>query len=597
MPTDPDQVILHLTRQGEKLAQKLADLYPEALSARLAPGLVAVLWPRTRAFIFIMASGIVTRTVAPLLRSKKSDPAVLVIDEAGRFVIPLLGGHLGGANELARKIAAFLGAQAVITTASEVQGLTPLDLWACKQNLAVENPEALARAGTLLVNDGRIYVYSEEPLDLPPEYQASPSPEEADVIISHRTDLLPVIEGEKPWPRQAPLWLRPRNLVVGIGCHRGIKAKEIWEALSSLLVQHQLSPSSLAALATVDFKGEEEGLQELARDWGLLLATFPAADINRVTGITPSAAARWPLGVQAVAEPAAILAAKGGELIVPKKKLGRVTLAVARLARTLPPQAAPIGPPLPTAPTAAGKLYVVGTGPGDPAQLTGYAKEVLAAASVLVGYPVYLQLLGNLREGKKIISSGMTQEKKRCREAIALARAGETVALVCGGDPGIYALAGLVFELMREEGEDVYLEIVPGVSAVNACAARLGAPLIHDFAVISLSDRLTSWELIARRLKHAAQGDFVIVLLNPQSKGRPDLIKEAGAIIQAHRLPETPVGLVRAAYRKEEEVTVTTLAAFLEQPLDMQTTVVIGNSRTFAWQGKMITPRGYLEKP
>ncbi|MFA5353659.1 MAG: precorrin-3B C(17)-methyltransferase [Thermodesulfovibrionales bacterium] len=257
-------------------------------------------------------------------------------------------------------------------------------------------------------------------------------------------------------------------------------------------------------------------------------------------------------------------------------------------------------------------IYIVGTGPGSPAHITPYAQEAIRKSDIIVGYGTYLELIQPLIEGKEVLSTGMTQEVDRCRKAVELAGEGKTVSLISGGDPGIYAMAGLVFEILKGQGARGLgpgkepdpgprtlapaVEVIPGISALNACASRLGAPLMHDFASISLSDRLTPWELIEKRLHAAASADFVIALYNPRSMGRQEQIVRAREIIMEHRAPETPVGIVKGAMRENESVVVTNLREMLDHEIDMQTTVIIGNSQTFTWEGWMITPRGYERK-
>ncbi|MBK5274939.1 MAG: cobyric acid synthase [Desulfuromonadales bacterium] len=252
------------------------------------------------------------------------------------------------------------------------------------------------------------------------------------------------------------------------------------------------------------------------------------------------------------------------------------------------------------------KLYIVGSGPGDISHLTEAARRAIAASTVIVGYNNYIDLIRPLVEGKRIIATAMMQEVERCREAIRLAREGETVALVSGGDAGIYGMAGLIYELIeidsRQNGpnnEPLPLEVsvIPGISAIQAAASVLGAPLMHDFAVISLSDLLTPWDLIKTRLEAAARADFVIVIFNPRSKSRVTQIEEARRIILAARPAETPAGIVRNACRAGESVTVTSLGTMLDHDIDMSTIVIIGNSSTFVdSRGRMVTPRGYVGK-
>ena len=215
---------------------------------------------------------------------------------------------------------------------------------------------------------------------------------------------------------------------------------------------------------------------------------------------------------------------------------------------------------------------------------------------MVVGYQTYLELIPELLADKEVLSSQMMKEVERARQCLELAASGKSVALVSGGDPGIYAMAGLVFEMARERGDGVRIEEIPGIAALNACAARLGAPLMHDFAAVSLSDLLTPWPLIEKRLTAAAEADFVIVLYNPKSKRRTEHIVRARELILNHRAPETPVGIVTAATRDNETVTLTTLGEMLTAEIGMQSCVIIGNSATFTWQEFMVTPRGYSGK-
>ena len=248
-------------------------------------------------------------------------------------------------------------------------------------------------------------------------------------------------------------------------------------------------------------------------------------------------------------------------------------------------------------------LYIVGTGPGTPCHLTEAAKQAIADSDIIIGYNNYVELVRPLLEGKQVMSTGMMQEVQRCREAIRLARAGESVALVSGGDSGIYGMAGLVLELVEMDARQdpdlprLDVRIIPGISAVQAAAALLGAPLMHDFAVISLSDLLTPWDLIKTRLEAAAKADFVIAIYNPRSKSRRTQIEEAQGIILAHRPPETPVGIVRNACRDGQTVAVTTLGQLFDHEIDMTSIVLVGNASTFIdTEGRIVTPRGYAAK-
>jgi precorrin-3B C17-methyltransferase len=240
-----------------------------------------------------------------------------------------------------------------------------------------------------------------------------------------------------------------------------------------------------------------------------------------------------------------------------------------------------------------GKLTVIGTGPGNREYMTPAAVQGILQSDVIVGYKTYMELIEHLTEGKRILSNGMRKEVERCSAAIAEARKGFSVSLISGGDAGVYGLAGLVLELLNEE-ERESVEIIPGVTSATACASLLGAPLIHDFAVISLSNLMTETDLIRKRLMLAAEGDFVTVIYNPKSLKREELFKETADIFMKVRAPETPVGLVKDAYRSNQFVKITTLAELKgEEWVDMRTTMIIGNSRTIQSGNRMITPRGY----
>ncbi len=228
--------------------------------------------------------------------------------------------------------------------------------------------------------------------------------------------------------------------------------------------------------------------------------------------------------------------------------------------------------------------------------MTPAAGEALTEADIIVGYQTYLDLIPEYLEGKEVLASQMMKEVDRCRKSLELVLEGKTVALVCGGDPGIYAMAGLVFEMAREHDFDCNIEIIPGIAAVNGCAARLGAPLMHDFAAISLSNLLTPMELIEKRLEAVASADFVLAIYNPKSKKRTEQIVKAREILLKYRDPSTPVGIVTAATRENETIVLTTLGDMLDCEIGMQSTVMVGNSQTYIWNEKMVTPRGYAGK-
>lgn len=240
-----------------------------------------------------------------------------------------------------------------------------------------------------------------------------------------------------------------------------------------------------------------------------------------------------------------------------------------------------------------GKIFVIGMGPGSMEEMTPRAQNALVMSDLIIGYSAYIELLTGFFPEHKLVSSGMTREVERCRLVLEKALEGKNVALVSSGDSGIYGMAGLMLEIVEASGKEIEVEVIPGITAATAAAAVLGAPITHDFAVISLSDLLTPWELIQKRISCAAEGDFVICIYNPKSKGRSDYIDVARDLVLKHRNKETPVGIVRNAGRLDEKGYITTLDKMLDFEIDMFTTVIIGNSNTVIKSGKMITPRGY----
>ncbi len=247
-----------------------------------------------------------------------------------------------------------------------------------------------------------------------------------------------------------------------------------------------------------------------------------------------------------------------------------------------------------------GKLYIVGIGPGYEQYMVPRAKECIEESQVIIGYETYIALIEHLIKGKEVYSYPMTQEVDRANEAIRFAEEGKAVSLISSGDPGIYGMAGLVYEILAEKNwkDDPYVEVVPGVSALNASSALIGSPLMTDFAVVSMSDLLVPWDIIMKRVKAAAEGDYVIVIYNPQSKKRVHQLRDTREILLKYRSRDTPVAIVKAAYRDKQEIVLTDLEHMLDyqDKLGMLSTVIIGNSSTFVYNGLMINPRGYKSK-
>ena len=569
--------MVHVGPAGNALARKLkGSLFPEgeiiSFKRLKKEDSLKEAWQEARAILFIGAAGIAVRTIAPYIKSKTQDPAVVVMDEKGKNVISLLSGHEGGANRIAREIAGFLGTNPVITTATDLNGLTPVDVFAGENGLEVETPGLLPALSARHLGKRALAVYTDIDIELPDDYIKTDSPREADLLITDK-----VFDEIK-----CGFYLRPKSLVLGAGFNSGAGAEEIEDAVALAFREAGLAVASIKIIATHQKKAVEAGLAGFADKYNLPVRGFSSDELNAVSGVARSGAAMKALGAQAVSEPAAVLAAGGKDnthLAMGKRAIGNVTVAAARAAGNRTKE-----------------LFVVGLGPGGLEHLTPAAMDAIRQADAIIGYKSYLAHIEPLVKGKTIVSSAMTEEVVRAREAAELAAKGLKVCLVSGGDPGIYGMAGLAIEVAANMDPELKVRVIPGISAVNACASRLGAPLMHDFAVISLSDRLTPWETIEKRLHAAAGADMVTVIYNPKSGGRKTQIEKALGIMRKYRDGGTPVGIVTDATRDGEDALITTLSAIDTSKINMKSTVIIGNSMSRRHGGYMLTPRGYERK-
>ena len=568
--------ILSFTDRGEALGDRLAEKLGATMSRCNRP-LSLDQWTREgfaedQALIYVGAAGIAVRAIAPYLQGKDRDPAVVVVDEGGRYAVPVLSGHLGGANDLARKISSLIGAEAVITTATDGRGVFAVDAWARCQGAWVSEPKKIKKLSAAVLAGETLRVKSAW------EIQGTPPPG-VRVVTEGPADLFLTLRqtgGEG-------LALVPRILTLGVGCKKGTTAEALETAFFSLCKEQGLYPEAVEAVATIDRKAEEGGLLSLCQRRGLPLLTFSPEELRGTEGeFSASAFVEETVGVDNVCERSAVRGS-GGTLLVPKQAGDGITMAVA------------IRPFFPDWRMAegGGKLYLVGLGPGVRASRTPAAEAALRRAEAICGYTAYLSLLKDSFPGKEWFSTPMKEELRRCAWAVEQAAAGRTVAMVCSGDAGIYGMAGPV--LARAEGTRVEVEIVPGITAAVSGAALLGAPLMNDFCVISLSDLLTPWEEVERRLKCAAEADLVTVLYNPRSRHRPEHLRRACEILLKKKPGETVCGWVRNVGREGEEAHVTDLRNLRDAPLDMFCTAFVGSSRTVRSGKWMVTLRGYRE--
>jgi len=545
-------VSVSVTDAGAALARRLPYESRHGRAART----VAELWSEVDGLVLFLATGAAVRVVAPLLADKHRDPAVVAVDEAGRFAIALSGGH-AGANSLAVDVAGLLGAEAVVTTATDSAGVAGLDGrpgWCASGDIAGVTAALLAGRRPLVERD--------LPADWPdpPHLTAGDGPHR--VVLTDRR--VPAEPGTAA--------LHPPSLVVGVGTSSDARGDELTTHLEKVLGAAGLAAESVAVVATIDRRATHPAVVALGRP----VVAYPAETLAAIGVPNASAVVAAAVGTPSVAEAAALAAAgPGSTLLVPKTAGAGVTVAVAR--RSRPP----------------GALSVVGLGPGDPAHRTPAATCAVRSAEVVIGYGPYVDAVSNLLTASQDVRrSPIGAETERAREALVEAAAGREVALVCSGDAGIYAMASLVDELAGEHPE-VDVRVVPGVTAAAAAAAALGAPLGHDHALISLSDLLTPWPVIERRISAAAEADLVVAFYNPRSRGRDWQLAAALEILGAHRPPTTPVGIVTDAARPTETVTITEIARVDPAVVGMTTCVIVGSSSTRVVAGRMVTPRGY----
>ena len=564
--TRPVPAIVILGNGSLATARSIQQVYPEALIHGLAERVEGTdrvyhefgatlreLYQQGTPIIALCAAGIVIRTLAPLLLEKGAEPPVLAVAEDGSAVVPLLGG-LGGVNVMAREIAAALEVAAAITTSGEL------------------------RFGTCLLNPPSGYALGD--LELGKRFVS-------DLLAGETVR----IEGEAPWLAEAQL---PENAQARLAVHvshaeRAPAANELLiyplnvavavdtglvnvaAAVREALHQAKIAEQSLACLLAADTEMARSGLREAALELGVAL---------RFVGAEKALGERLRT---AIGQPVSLL--------------GSDTVAIAVAEQPLDPLQ--IGRPR-------GRLAVIGLGPGAAELMVPAVKAELARATDVLGYETYVRMAGPFHADQVLHCTDNREEMQRARHAFELAAQGRSVVVVSSGDPGVFAMAAAVLEALHESTDvhwhNVDLEILPGVSASLATAAQAGAPLGHDFCVLSLSDNLKPWAIIEKRLDLAAQADLALAFYNPISRARPWQLGQALDIVARHRVPETPVVLGRDIGRPGQTLRVTTLGQLTPDQVDMRTMVLIGSSTTCSFPrpegGEWVyTPRWYGDKP
>ena len=546
-------------------------------------------WQKNNKLIFIGSIGAVVRLISPFISSKADDPAILVIDAKAKNVITLLGGHKQGGDRFSEELASSLAAEAIFTSDSFVERRIPLDCfgegWGWKRGGEISDWRKLMVSQS---REEKNNVFQSRGSKIWQSLEACSNYsflEEKDKITSENIDLYIGQEN-----RNICSW-HPPSIIIGIGCVRNTDEKMIQRAIEESFAKNDLSLLSISGIATIDKKDDEIGLLELSKknEWPIYF--YSSLELSKVNVPNPSNVVMKEMGTVSVAEAAAILrGAEGGNLIQEKQiyypnedEFGGVTIALVELEKAFAPHK--------------GELHLVGSGPGELELLTSDSRRALTRCVAWLGYTPYLNYLDSIRRQDQIrIESQLTFEKDRCQQALDLAKEGVRVALISSGDSGIYGMAGLALELWLDESPESrpLMQVHPGISSFQMAAAKLGAPFMNDFCSISLSDLLTPWQQIEKRIKSAAKGDFVIAIFNPKSIKRDWQLKKAVDLLLEFRKPSTPVAIARQLGRLEENVEIYTLESLPFDKVDMLTLLVVGNSQSMVKSNKFLTPRGYF---
>ena len=548
-------------------------------------------WDELDLIIFVGSIGASIRLINSLLTSKDKDPGVIVIDKKGSKIIPIIGAHQSNVQNIAFQICNLFGGKIIETNNSIDQNYLNIDSfgnqWGWKRS---GDKKQWSKLVIKQAKNKEIFYSQSSGNDL---WKTS----ESGKTITQLTDkdikqnksafhISIFSDNKNNW--------HPPILWIGLGCERNTSKELIENSLQNFLATNNLSSLSIAGYATLDIKKDEQAILEISKENNLPLKFFTPEELSKINVPNPSNAVLNEVGTTSVAEAACILAAgEGSKLLVVKKifkstkssksKSGAVTIAIAQSKKQYSPLS--------------GEIHIIGSGPGDIAYLTNDARKALSKCSIWIGYKMYLDLIKPLkRKDQVFIESNLTEERERCEKAIKLAEEGIKVALISSGDSGFYGMAGLLLELIQKVNKDFRpsFEVHPGISSLQLAAALGGAPLMNDFCTISLSDKLTPWESIEKRIAGALLGDFVIAIFNPKSVERKWQLKRAIDLCLGFRSGDTPVLVGRQVGREGQTKNFFNLDSIPFKDIDMLSIIIIGNSKTTLVDQIFLTPRGYL---
>ena len=543
-------------------------------------------WQEIDLIIFIGSIAASIRIINSFLTSKDQDPGVIVIDNKCSKIVPLIGLHQSNTQNIACQIANLFGGEIIETNNSNNQSFLNLDAfgnqwgWQRFGNIKDWSKLVIKQA-----NNEKIFCKQSSGNSL---WKNSESGEiinqinEKEIVKPDATFHVSIFENhETSW--------HPPVLWIGIGCERNTSKDLIANSLNNFFESRNLSQKSIAGFATIDIKNNEKGILELVKEKNLPIKFFSKEDLSKMIVPNPSNVVQNEIGTPSVAEASCLIAAGEESKLLEEKRIfknesGAVTIAVAESKNQYNPTH--------------GEIHIIGSGPGDISFLTNNARKALSRCTVWIGYKMYLDLIKPIKRNDQVlIESKLTEEKERCSKAIKLAEEGIKVALISSGESGFYGMAGLLLELLQKIKKEYrpYFEVHPGISSVQLAAAISGAPLMNDFCSVSLSDKLTPWSLIEKRIEGALLGDFVIALFNPQSIERNWQLKSIIDICLKSRHSDTPVLIARQVGRDNQTKKFFTLNTIPFKEIDMLSIIIIGNSQTTLVDEIFLTPRGYLQ--
>ena len=550
-------------------------------------------WNEFDAHIFIGATGIAIRSIAPLLKSKLQDPAIISCPDSGSHVMSLVSGHIGGANRLARRVARITGGQAVISTATDLQALPSFDEVVMAEGARILNPEAIRHLNAaILANKPIDFIGKKAVFD---KYFTGTCVSYKDNVAGSENAEYALywdMENAADTAPEKTLFVDSRAFVLGIGCRKDVEFSLLKSSLEEFLQEHSLSQEHIAKITSCNLKSQENALLELAKEMDTPTEFYEEEFLNTIDVPHPSQNVAEKIGTHSVCEASALNGASYPHvrrLYAPKTSYAScITFALARL---------PHGK-VEDKTGSCGEMLVVGLGSGSMHHITPQVIEALESCDVVAGYTPYVDYIRHLVSHKNIIQNGMMGEVARCVSALEHAAKGHKVCMVCSGDPGILAMAGLLMELRhsREDFAQVPIKVLPGITSANIAAASLGAPLQNGFCLVSLSDLLVPSDEVRKNIRSVAQSALPVALYNPAGKKRRELMAEAIQIFTDARGSEVLCAYVKNAGRDTEKKWVGKIAEFPQEEVDMSTLLIIGGERTLFDGDFLYEARGYAEK-